>query len=171
MKRTVASEQFFTSVATAQKCVAAVERLFPFEQFDLIVEPSAGAGAFLQFLPISNRIGLDIAPLHADIVKQDFLAWQPREEFHTILTIGNPPYGQRAALAAKFIAHACSFSEVVAFILPQSFNKYTFQNRVPRNFHLQNSFNCDQFETPTGQQLIVKSVFQIWEKQATPRQI
>jgi len=171
MKRTVESEQFFTPKNTVQKCLSAVNELYPLEDFDLIVEPSAGAGAFYELLPGNTRYGLDIAPLHSEVIRQDFLTWSPPKQFTHILTIGNPPYGQRAALAVKFLEKACTYSSVVAFVLPRSFKKYTFQNRVPLDFHLISEFDCEDFADPSGHPLKVKSVFQVWERRDVLRDI
>ena len=137
--------------------------------FGLIVEPSAGAGAFFTCLPPETRIGLDILPLHDEVAPIDFLNWEPDPDHGRVLTIGNPPFGRRAKLAVQFIEKAAEFSDVIAFILPRSFNKYTFQNRVPSAFHLVDSLECEEFETPDGAPLTIKSVFQIWEKRDTPR--
>ena len=171
MKRTVEGEQYFTPVDTARKCVEFVAERFPLENFDLVVEPSAGEGAFFEQLPVSSRIGIDIEPRHPGLVQADFLAWRTATNQGRTLTIGNPPFGQRAAIAFEFINAACSFSDVVAFILPRSFNKYTFINRVPRYFHLVDSFECSEFYAPDGTTVEVRTVFQIWEKRPEIRNI
>jgi len=169
MKRTVFAEKFYTAAVTVERCLAALELASPLGGFDLVVEPSAGAGAFFERVPVGKRFGLDIAPEHPEVVRGDFLEWQPDAANRRILTIGNPPFGQRAALAVAFIKHAALFSDVIAFILPRSFQKYTFQNRVPKNFHLLTAFECNEFEKPNGQPITVNSIFQIWEKRAELR--
>lgn len=171
MKRTVRGEQYFTPADVARDCVAFVAERFPLEEFSLIVEPSAGEGTFFDQLPPSSRIGLDIEPRHPGLVKADYLQWCAKPTTGPVLTIGNPPFGQRAALAFEFLNKACSYSDVVAFILPRSFNKYTFLNRVPRNFHLVDSFDCSEFYGPDGTRLEVKTVFQVWEKRSAIREL
>ena len=42
----------------------------------------------------------------------------------------------------EFLARACTFSAAVAFILPRSFNKYTFQDRIDPRFHLLGSLTA-----------------------------
>ena len=169
MKRSVAAEKFYTSANTVARCLETLTPWCSLDGFDLIVEPSAGAGAFFERLPVGKRFGMDIAPEHPEVEQGDFLAWLPEPRDGRILTIGNPPFGQRAALAVAFVQHAAQFSDVIAFILPRSFQKYTFQNRVPKNFHLVAAIECDEFEQPNGEPIAVKSVFQIWEKRAEPR--
>lgn len=151
------------------QCLELLGRHYSLDSFDLIVEPSAGAGAFLLQLPAEKRVGFDILPLHDGVVAQDFFTWEPPPPSGKVLTIGNPPFGRRAKLAVQFIEKAASYSDVIAFILPRSFNKYTFQNRVPLEFHLVDSLECENFEAPDGEPLTIKSVFQIWEKRDTPR--
>jgi len=163
VKRTVENEAYFTSAAVARQCVDFMRQSFPLDAFDLVIEPSAGDGVFLRLLPEGKRIGVDIAPQSAEIVEADFLEWLPTTEGRA-LTIGNPPFGARASLAVKFIEHAAEFSDVIAFILPMSFNKYTFTNRVPLNFHLVDSINISEEFLLDGQNVPINTVFQIWEK-------
>ena len=169
VKRAVHREQFFTDRDLASRCVTFADRLLGLDSFGLIVEPSAGDGSFFDQLPADRRLGLDLEPRHSGVASADFLTWAPPTADGRVLTIGNPPFGQRAALAVAFVEAACAFSDVVAFILPRSFNKYTFQNRVPAQFHLVGSFDCEEFHGPDGTRLVVKTVFQVWEKRANER--
>lgn len=167
--RTVSLEQYFTTDKLVDKCVYVIQSLYDFDKFDLIVEPSAGDGAFLNRLPHQSTLAIDIEPRHPSIEKADFLSWKP-QKVGRILTVGNPPFGIRASLATKFLLHACEFSEVVAFILPRSYKKYTMQERVPRNFHLVEEFECQDFRKPNGTPIKVPCVFQIWEKRDALRE-
>jgi predicted RNA methylase len=171
LKREIGKEQYFTPNDLAKECVQAVSVLYPLDTFSIVIEPSAGEGAFLSLLPEKTRIGIDIDPKLGEIIEQDFLTWRPKGigSQEKVLTIGNPPFGARSAIALKFIKHAAEFSDVIAFVLPMSFNKYTFQNMFPREFHLVDSMDCtDSYKTPTGLSY-VKTVFQIWERRTTNR--
>jgi hypothetical protein len=147
-----------------------VEKHFELSSFKLTLEPSAGDGAFFSLLPHSNRIGIDLEPMADGILQGDFLKWEPPTSEDNILTIGNPPFGQRGSLAVEFVNRACRFSRVVAFILPRTFRKDTFFNRVDPMFHLVEQFDCDAFRTPDGDKIAVKSVFQIWERRSERRE-
>lgn len=166
MKRTVGKEQYFTPPELAKACIERVNKLFPLDKFDVIVEPSAGDGSFLKFLPKKKSIGIDVAPQASNIIKSNFLDWLPEKipAHSRVLTIGNPPFGARASMALKFIDHANAFSDVVAFVLPMSFNKYTFQNMLPRNLHLIESTDCSDFYQTSSGLVKVNTVFQIWER-------
>ena len=170
-KRTVVYEQYFTAHALAEKCVASVRDRFDLKSFRLILEPSAGDGAFFKLLPEENRAGIDIEPLCDGVEKADFFRWEPPFFESNILTIGNPPFGQRGAQAIAFLNRACEFSKVIAFIVPRSFKKDTFSNRVNTWFHLVHQFDCNEFRSPDGAGLEVKSVFQIWERRDKRREV
>lgn len=169
MKRTVRGEAYWTAPALARRCVEFAAATVPFEGFDLVVDPSAGRGAFLTLLPPEKRVALDLRPQHPEVRRGDFLSWSPPRTAGRTLTIGNPPFGSRAALAMAFIARAATYSDAFAFVLPRSFNKYTFQNRVPADFHLLASFDCDQFCGEDGRPKAVRAVFQVWERRPYPR--
>lgn len=168
-KRRVTNEAYFTSAALAGECLADLAAVLDLDEFDLIVEPSAGDGAFLDLLPQDRRIGIDLEPRRSDIMASDFLQWQPTTEGDRVLVLGNPPFGRRGALAVRFMTHAATFADVIAFILPRSFNKDTFQERVPSAFHLISSRNCDDHFLIDGRQRAVRTVFQVWQRGETPR--
>ena len=67
-------DQFYTKPEIAKKCC----ELIDFSQYDSILEPSAGAGAFLEFLP-DHTNAVDIDPKIKGIKKQDFLTYQGTE--------------------------------------------------------------------------------------------
>ena len=172
MKRTVELERFYTSRPLAARCMATVEARFPVASFDLVLEPSAGDGVFLELLPAKSRLGLDLHPGAHGIVRADFLSWTPPDPDADILTIGNPPFGQRGRLAVAFLNRSCQFSRVVAFILPRSFRKDTFLNRVDRRFHLVHQEDCDEFRRPPDDEPFrIKAVFQVWERRQQPRDL
>jgi predicted RNA methylase len=169
MKRLVTDEAFYTPDQLAARCVSRVQSVVAFNDFDLIVEPSAGSGVFYDLLPVSKRVGIDISSSRPDILASDFLSWSPTRSTDRIMTLGNPPFGARASLAFRFISHAATFSNIIAFILPRSFKKDSFLNRFPAQFHLLTSFDDhESFRTHKGD-TAVKTVFQIWEKRTYER--
>lgn len=169
MKRTVETEQFYTDRGLAKRCLDLLASKLDLDSFEILLEPSAGDGAFLELLPAEKRIGIDVDPRAEGIQRADFFEWEPPLFHRSIVTIGNPPFGQRGALAVAFMERACQFSDVVAFVLPRSFKKYTFMNRVHPNFHVDASMDCDEFRTPDGEPLSIRSVFQIWVRRSVVR--
>jgi len=168
-KRTNMKEQFYTKKEVAKECVdSIISRVGPDYTW---IEPSAGQGVFLTALPTSyKRVSLDIDPKDKDILKADFLEWTPTTNKNIIF--GNPPFGKQSSLAKKFIARAATFSDIIAFILPRSFQKPSMNRAFPLNFHLiyEKDVAADSFEV-NGQAYDVPCIFQIWEKKDTNRLI
>ena len=50
-------DQFFTNADIVDQCVSTIS----FEDYDVVIEPSAGAGAFYHKI-IVKKIGLDLEP-------------------------------------------------------------------------------------------------------------
>jgi hypothetical protein len=163
-------DQFFTRSDVARRCVDLVATLYPVQSGDwLWLEPSAGGGAFLDLLPFP-RIGLDIHSQRADITAVDFLGWHPGRVTRRIAVVGNPPFGKNASLARRFFDHAASFADIIAFIVPRTFEKPAFANRLDRRMHLvsETALDVESFEFG-GEAYAVPTVFQIWEKRAALR--
>ncbi len=163
----VALDQYFTKPELAKRCVEIVERECGLEGRQ-VVEPSAGTGSFLRFLP-PDTIAVDLDPKAKGITKQDFLAFDVESE-RDIITIGNPPFGKNSLLAVAFFNHAAKMSKTVAFIVPRTFRKASVVNRLHRNFHLVFEEACppDSFIF-CGKPYDVPCVFQIWERRDEER--
>lgn len=165
-------DQFYTRSNIAKQCV---DELFaqlahPADQW-LWIEPSAGAGAFVDFLP-NTRIALDIAPRRSDISQADFLIWHPGSSERPIAVIGNPPFGKNASLASRFFNHAANFADLIGFIVPKTFQKASLVNRLDRHMHLvrEVALPLDSFVF-AGLPYEVPTVFQIWERKAAWRTV
>ena len=74
-------DKFYTNPNIVDLCLESLNKIQDINNFDLIIEPSAGNGSFLLKLPSNKRIGLDISPDHADIIKHDFFTYFPNENF------------------------------------------------------------------------------------------
>lgn len=165
-------DQFYTKVSVAKQCVDILLATVPNARTYTWIEPSAGSGAFLQCVPGSaESIGLDIDPKSADILQADFLTWSPPAE-RQYLIFGNPPFGRQASLAKAFLRRSCQMAEVIAYILPRSFMKPSMTNVIDPMFHCLYSqeLGKDSFEI-NGAAHDVPCVFQIWQKQATAREV
>lgn len=134
------------------------------------LEPSAGGGAFLDALP-AGTLALDIAPADPRVTTADFLAFDPPFDPHWIV-VGNPPFGKNSTLAIQFFNRAARFAQVIAFIVPRTFEKQSVQRRLSLDFHLVRELPVpeDSF-TFEGRTVHVPCVFQIWERRAEPRVI
>ena len=168
------SEKFYTSASVVKMCVDCIKTNIIIESNDLILEPSAGNGAFvndLQKLSGTSKF-FDLDPDHVMVKKSDFLQldsieWQG---FNRVHTIGNPPFGRQSSLAIKFIKKASMFSDSISFILPRSFKKNSMRRHFPLNFHLEfeTDLPCNAFLVE-GKPHDVPCVFQIWIRKSYPR--
>jgi len=169
------TDAFYTAGHVALDCINSfIETIQP-KKTDIIIEPSAGAGAFSLRLAESyqNVVAFDIDPRHPSIQQQNFLDYSfdvdDTKEAHVV---GNPPFGRQSSLAKKFIQHASKFAVSISFILPKSFKKESMQKVFPLQFHL-----VKECEIPVNSFLInnkehdVPCIFQIWKKFPTERQI
>lgn len=176
------ADKFYTKKDIAQNCVNMVAKHTLLKSEDLIIEPSAGNGSFVEAihpLPVDNKIFYDIEPEHSDVIKQDYLTCEKCSEIQkatenkkTIHIVGNPPFGRQSSLAKRFIKKSCEFAQSISFILPKSFKKESMKKVFPLNFHLvfemdlpKNSF------TVNGQDYDVPCVFQIWVKKNFERTV
>jgi hypothetical protein len=154
-------DKFYTRNSLAHELVESLP-----QDFDLWLEPSAGAGAFLHHLP-QPRIGLDLEPDDVEILQADFFDWQAPAGSR-IAVVGNPPFGYQSALAIKFFNHAATFASLIAFILPRTFRKSSIQNKISLDWVLQdehilpeNSFICLN-DDGTMYDYSVPAVWQVW---------
>jgi hypothetical protein len=157
-------DKFYTLPECSKICIEKVSALYDVADWDLIVEPSAGNGSFLNQIPSDKKIGIDISPQHPDIIEQDFFDYHPSSEHKNILVIGNPPFGKISSLAIKFFNHSAKWATVIAFIIPRTFRKISIQNRLNRRFHLVYDEEIPNTPCCFYPAMSVKCCFQIWEK-------
>jgi predicted RNA methylase len=162
-------DKYYTKPCVVKQCVDLVKEYINIANNDLIIEPSAGNGAFInEIKSLSyNYIFYDLEPEHHEIYKQDFLEFDyktPKEKYTNIHIIGNPPFGRQASLAIKFIKKCCLFSNSISFILPKSFKKDSMKKSFEKHYHLihetdlpDNSFLVNNIESD------VPCIFQIWQ--------
>ena len=134
----------------------------------LFIEPSAGNGIFLNVIK-KNVIGFDISPDKNEnfiIHQNDFLSGDISSFFSNdmiVVIIGNPPFGKKAKLAIDFLNKSFEYSDVVAFILPIQFRKWSVQSKIIHSACLiidetlpESSFDY------MGKDYSVRCCFQIW---------
>jgi len=169
LKRTTI-DKYYTKPEIAEWCINNIKKYILIQPTDLVIEPSAGDGAFIKYIKqlTCTSIFYDLKPENSEIIEQDYLLLQYENiiNLHENLhIIGNPPFGRQSSLAIKFIKHSCLFCASISFILPKSFKKNSLKKSFPLRFHLlfecdipQNSFLVDGVEHD------VPCVFQIWRK-------
>jgi len=117
-------DKYYTKSNIVNECIKSIKKYTSISQDDLIIEPSAGNGAFIeQIKTLSNNYKFyDIEPENDNIIKQDFLDLNYDEiikKYKKKHIIGNPPFGRQSSLAIKFIKKCCEFADTISFILPR----------------------------------------------------
>ena len=176
LKRTTI-DKYYTKPEIAEWCINHIKLYITIQPTDLVIEPSAGDGAFIKFIKqlTGTSIFYDLKPENAEIIEHDYLLLQYENLINlheNVHIIGNPPFGRQSSLAIKFIKHSCLFCTSISFILPKSFKKNSLKKSFPLRFHLlfecdipQNSFLVDGVEHD------VPCVFQIWRKSEYDRSV
>lgn len=161
-------DQFYTNTDIAKECYNELQQVINIEDFDVLLEPSAGTGSFFSLLPSSKREGLDLEPKHEGITKMNFFDYKAKDS-KRYCVIGNPPFGRISSTAVKFFNHASKFADVIAFIIPKTFKRISVQNRLSLNFHL--VYNKDLPLNPCcfTPKMSAKCCFQIWVKKEEVR--
>ena len=165
-------DKFYTNQNIVKKYI---DKFKPYiAKNDLIIEPSAGCGVWTTPLHMFNLIAFDIQPEGKGIQQMNFLDVDLYAFESNLHFIGNPPFGRQSSLAKKLIKHICSCekTQTIAFILPKSFKKDSFQRVFPPNYHLEyeDDVGNDAF-TINGKQYDVPCVFQIWKRKDTKRKM
>lgn len=158
----IVTDKYYTSIEVAKECISLIPKI---EQYDLIVEPSAEAGAFSSQL---NCVAYDIEPEGENIIQKDWFDVDTLSGTH-VLVIGNPPFGKRSSLAKRFIKHSQKLKvETIAFILPDTFSKVSNQSLslFPKEWRLvveHKLSNC--FFDMHGEPYKVPCSFFVWTRQ------
>ena len=135
-------DQFFTHPLIAERCWKTLESAINVNDYDKIIEPSAGDGSFLSLLPKNKRVGVDLVKQHPEVIESDFFKWFPDNynpllfERGNNLVVGNPPFGKNSNLAIEFFNHAAAFADVIAFIIPRTWRKWSVQHKLNSEFGL-----------------------------------
>ena len=167
-------DKFYTNSNSVNICINELIKNLDINKTDLIIEPSAGNGSFINSIKkITNNYKFyDIKPEHNEIIKQDFLEVDLTKIGENIHFLGNPPFGRQSSLAIKFIKKSCMYGKSFSYILPKSFKKESLKKHIPLNFHL-----IKEIDLPTNSFMInnkihdVPSIFQIWIKKNSNRQV
>ena len=70
-------DKFYTKEDVVRKCINLIKAHIVINSNDLIIEPSAGGGAFIKYINglSNNQLYMDIEPQHKDVIKTDYLKY------------------------------------------------------------------------------------------------
>lgn len=111
-------DKYYTSPELAEYIVNKTKEIIGEENITEYLEPSAGAGVFLDYLP-DDALAYDIEPEDDRIVKQDFLELD-LEYKEGRCVIGNPPYGRSNYTSVKFFKKSILLGDYISFVQPIS---------------------------------------------------
>jgi len=156
-------DQFYTKTEIAEKCYNLTIEHTNINDYNYILEPSAGTGSFYKLLPEKKRIGLDLEPKYKGVLEMDYFDFRP-DYTKKYMVIGNPPFGKISSIAVKFFNKSAEFADIIAFIIPRTFKRVSLQNKLDFNFHL--VYNEDLPLKPCcfEPKMNAKCCFQIWKK-------
>jgi hypothetical protein len=132
---------FYTKIDVANNCANFIKNNIPsiinFNK-DIIIEPSAGNGAFIKGIENLARMSIffDQNPQDKRICERNYLTFDFERMDRTDLSglwyddvhvVGCPPFGEAPAydMAVEFIKISCTYAKSISFILPQGLD-YTF---------------------------------------------
>lgn len=162
-------DRFYTDPGAALELIQRVD----IDRYDLIIEPSAGMGAFSRWIP--RVYALDIAPGVPDVMRGDWLKTSRDDvpDYQNLLVIGNPPFGIRGAMAKQFIIHSIDDmgARGIAFILPMTFVKQSNQRMFDASWRLIDMYPLGRmgFTLPDGSITDIPCAFYWWSCDDTIR--
>ena len=163
-------DKYYTKDTTVKQCIELISKYITINPDDLIIEPSAGNGSFIESIKTMtyNYLFYDLEPENEEIEKLDYLYYDEtiiQSTYKYIHIIGNPPFGRQSSLAIKFIKKSCKFADSISFILPKSFKKDSLKKTFPLNFHLMLETDLPNWSfLVDGIEHDVPCIFQIWKK-------
>ena len=168
--RVTGKEQYYTPPQVAQDILkVVVDLLEDFEQ-KVFLEPAGGTGTFINEAlqsGFTEVLSYDIEPHHPLVSKGNFL--EKKIPHYNCVTVSNPPFGRNNALSIPFFNKAAEYSDLIVFIVPRSWRKWTVQNKLDRRFTLvrEDDLNIDYVDA-SGEQLsknkYLRTCVQYWKK-------
>lgn len=121
----IQNDKYYTSPELAKYCVEKTKEIIGSENITEYIEPSAGAGVFLDYLD-KPYLAYDIEPEDDRIIKQDYLTVDLEYKKGRCI-IGNPPFGRANCQLKKFYKKCVSICDYISFIMPISQYKNNYE--------------------------------------------
>lgn len=114
-------DKYYTPSELAEYVVSKTEEIIGEQNITEYIEPSAGAGVFLDYLEYLDKpyLAYDIEPEDSRVMEQDYLELE-LEYKRGRCVIGNPPFGRGNSLSVKFYKKSIKLADYIAFIQPIS---------------------------------------------------
>ena len=174
-KRVTGKEQYYTPPSTADSIIERLMELHPQYRQQTWIEPAGGTGIFIDAAMrhgVREVISFDIEPHHHGVQLGNFL--DQRLTLSHGVSIGNPPFGRNNSHSVPFFNHSAQFSDLICFIVPRSWRKWTVINRLDSSFHLVDDYDLEiNYVNVDGESLstksVLKTIVQTWERKDSIR--
>ena len=173
--RVTGLEQYYTPKKTAEILTSYMLDTLKLPTTATWLEPAAGSGAFVDALRargVSNVLAFDVEPKTKAAKKANFLEVSLTGSGMICLT--NPPFGRNHSLSIPFFKKAAQSCDVIAFVVPRSWRKWSIVNRLPVDFHKIADFDLevsyvDSAGAPLTKSSQLETIFQVWQRRAVVR--
>lgn len=171
--RVTGKEQYYTPANQAAEILTKVLIDTKKDRNSSFLEPAGGTGSFIkaaQGLGFHKITSLDIEPKHPDVEKGDFLS--SNLDIRNAICVTNPPFGRNNSLSIPFFNKAAAYSDVIAFIVPRSWRKWSVINRLDKRFKLISDWDLevdyvDDQEIKSHGSGNLRTCVQVWLRQET----
>ena len=175
-RRKTGKEQYYTPPTTASAIVDRLLKQVPFMRDRIWIEPAGGTGTFIEAAQeqgVSHIVSYDIEPHHPKVKRGDFL--KQKLKISGAVAVGNPPFGRNNALSVPFFNACAKHCDVICFIVPKSWRKWSVINRLDQSFHLIDDYDLQiNYDGVNGFELSEKfwlnTVVQTWERREMLRE-
>jgi hypothetical protein len=175
-RRKTGKEQYYTPPTTASAIVDRLLKQVPFMRDRIWIEPAGGTGTFIEAAQeqgVSRIVSYDIEPHHPKVKRGDFL--KQKLKISGAVAVGNPPFGRNNALSVPFFNACAKHCDVICFIVPKSWRKWSVINRLDQSFHLIDDYDLQiNYDGVNGFELSEKfwlnTVVQTWERREMLRE-
>lgn len=168
--RVTGKEQYYTPVAQAQKILDRVLSNVNFLDRTPFLEPAGGTGSFVRAAMekgFKNISSFDIEPKHELVMQADFLT--TNLGISNAICVTNPPFGRNNSLSIPFFNKAADYADLIAFVVPRSWRKWSVINRLDKRFQLVDDWDLtidyvDEDENETHGVGNLRTCVQVWKK-------
>lgn len=174
--RVTGKEQYYTPYDTASQVLDRLLTIRPHLTGCSWIEPSGGTGCFVDVLEsrgITDVVSFDIEPHHLQVQKANFI--DDTTQFTADVAIGNPPFGRNNALSIPFFNKCADTCDIICFIVPRSWRKWSVTNRLNLNFAVIDDYDLQINYVDVNGQLLsdnshLRTCVQTWERTSPARQ-
>ncbi|MFY8026329.1 MAG: hypothetical protein ACOVMF_00145 [Aquiluna sp.] len=175
--RTTGKEQYYTPRFLAAEILERSCLKISDYKKRTFLEPAGGTGAFVDAavdLGFKAVVSFDIEPKHPAVTLGDFLT--ENLKLSGAVCVTNPPFGRNNALSVPFFNQAAKYSDLIAFVVPRSWRKWTVLNRLDKSFFLVDDWDLSiDYVDENGEETHgvgnLRTCVQVWSRDPVRRRL